>query len=540
MGKGDIVAVILPPRFRSAAVPDGELDVRQVDGVGGISQLYRLDLQLQTVLPSMPYAPEQIDALLTENCVLELTQQVFGTNHSGVNAQIDFPFHGVLSELEIGSIEEAPGESAFIRYRATLVPRLWYATRSIRTRLFQGMSVPAIIRHILEETGLAQNLDFELRVQEPHPEREYVLQYRESDFQFLSRLAEEEGIFFFFEQTPEREVAIFADEPGGLPRYSLLESIDPDVYAHIRYEPRANFESIPGLRSLSRHYRKQLAGVVVHDYDYTHPDVSNHVVTRVASSGVGVVQHYLEGNEYTRADRAPAEPLNVQSKRIASLRAQERRLEGEVLHASSTVLGLFSGYTFELENHFDDSLVFASMSPEKRHRYLVTRFSFVVGQTRAAAEVQSAETLGFHADLTVVNAASPYRPPRMTARPVVAGLLTARVADLVRGPAPDLDEYGQYGLVLDVETIGAPALNGSTLRRFRMAQPFAGPSYGMHHPLHVGCEVLLAHLGGDPDRPIILAAVPNFAQRAPVDASNATHGGFRTRSNIIDFFNDDA
>lgn len=537
--RGLTLAVILPPRFASPSLADGELEVLQVEGEHGISKLYRLEIELQSVEPSFPYAPDQVDSLLSDGCVLELEQTVLGTSYGGADAVIVYPFHGVLSEWEVGSIEEPPGEVARINYRAVLVPRLWYTTRSVRTRLFQGMTVPAIIRHILEEIGFASGQDFDFKLSEEHPEREYVLQYRESDFNFISRLAEDEGIFFFFEQVEDREVVTFGDHETAMPRYSLLESIDSDALAHIRYEARANFESLPGLRTLTKKYCKTRAGVVVHDYDYTHPDVANHHATRVCEEGAGVIHYYLEAKEYTRADQSAADPMNSQIQRMATLRAQENALEREVLRARSTALGLFSGCTFDLEDHYDDTLVYASSDRNRRIQYLVTKSRFSVGRSDTSPE-GSVERLGFDAQLEIVDASIPYRPARQTPRPVVAGLLTAKVADMVRSTAADIDEYGQYALVLDIETIGAKAMKATTLRRFRMAQPFGGSSYGMHYPLHVGCEVLLAHLGGDPDRPIIVAAVPNFSQRVPVDMSNSTLGGFRTRSNIIDFFNDDA
>lgn len=533
------MAIILPPVFRSSALADGELEVLSVEGAEGISRLYRLELELQTAGAALPFPSDQVDALLAERCVVELAQDVKKSARSENEGVMEHRFHGVLSELEVGSVDQAPGEQARIRYRAVLVPRLWYLTRNVRTRLFQDLSVPEIIQHVLTESGLEAD-DLQLDLEEEHPKREYVLQYKESDFQFLSRLAEDEGIFFFFDQTPDREVVVFADHREAFPPYSLLQSIDGDAYAHVHYDPRASVDSAPGIASLIRRYKKPLAAVVVHDYDYTQPETPIHEVGPVLASGAGIFHHYLEGAEYTRTDTAPADPLPEQAARVALIRAQERALERETIHAGSTALGLFSGYTFELESHFDDALVFASSSPERRHAYLVTGARFVVGLSDAVQAAAGVNTLGFKAELTVVNLANPYRPPRETPRPVVAGLLTAKVADLVKSTGAEIDDHGQYSLVLNVETVGAPNLKGTTVRRFRMAKPFAGASYGMHFPLHVGSEVLLAHLGGDPDRPIIIAAVPNHTQQTPVDASNSTVGGFKTRANVVVMFNDHA
>ena len=119
-------------------------------------------------------------------------------------------------------------------------------------------------------------------------------------------------------------------------------------------------------------------------------------------------------------------------------------------------------------------------------------------------------------------------------------MLSAKVADRAKGSPADLDDHGQYHLVLDVPMVEGREAASVTLKRFRMVQTFAGPGYGMHHPLHEGAEVLLVHLNGDPDRPIIVGSVPNFDQITPITARNATLGGFKTRNRVVDYVNDDA
>ena len=132
----------------------------------------------------------------------------------------------------------------------------------------------------------------------------------------------------------------------------------------------------------------------------------------------------------------------------------------------------------------------------------------------------------------------PYRPPRVTALPRILGLMHARVDGEQDGTPAPIDDQGRYRVLLPFDGVGE--LGGRATRWIRRAQVYAGPAYGMHFPLHIGTEVLLAHLGGDPDRPVIVGAVPNPATASPVIDANATQSIVRTKGNIVEEWEDDA
>jgi type VI secretion system secreted protein VgrG len=130
-----------------------------------------------------------------------------------------------------------------------------------------------------------------------------------------------------------------------------------------------------------------------------------------------------------------------------------------------------------------------------------------------------------------------YRPKRVTPRPTIAGVLYATVDGPNLGlPAP-IDSLGQYKVVLPFDV--AAEGGGKCSRWIRMAQPMSGPNYGVQFPLHEGAEVLLAHVEGDPDRPIIVGSPPNTLNVAPVTSANPTKSIMRTLSGITVEFQDD-
>jgi type VI secretion system secreted protein VgrG len=540
--------------LREDPVSGGVMDewyVLQVKGHERLSRLYELDVVVQaSSMVGAPYPADKVEALLAGHYVVSLVQEVSEDadedHHGAVHGAMIHSFYGVIRELEMLSIDRAHGDSGnvAVRYRLKLVPRLWFTTQSVRTRLFQGMSVPEVVAYLLDELGMTLDQDYAFRVIGEHMKREYLLQYQESDYDFLCRLCEHEGIFFFFEQTSSLERVIFADNNEALQDYLTLkafaESDDDTRFEHIRYDPRVGvLNAVPCFKSINRVFRALPRSVAVVDHDYKRASMDAHASAEVIDSGIGTRVEYLPAKEYSKLEPAPPDDVLPQVERLAKVRAQELAVQREELRAESTVLGLFAGMILTLENHFDPDLVWSDERADKRHRYYVTESRFTVTQEGVSLGDGGANE-DFSASLVLKNMAAIYRPPRVTPRPVVAGVLSAKVADRAKGSPADLDDHGQYHLVLDVPMVEGREAASVTLKRFRMVQTFAGPGYGMHHPLHEGAEVLLVHLNGDPDRPIIVGSVPNFDQITPITARNATLGGFKTRNRVVDYVNDDA
>lgn len=531
-----------PPVDNGDGTATDEWYVLRARGREALSQLYEVELTFQTTLDMVtPYDDDTLARYLDTNWTLQTLQEVHADEGDGADGDVYgavmHATHGVFREIEMLPVNARGQSQTPIAYRAVLVPRLWYATQTVRTRIFQGMTVPEIIAHVLEDTGLTVDEDFEIRAVVDHPLREYTLQYAESDLAFISRLAEHEGIFYFFEQSTDRERVVFADHNA----FQAFEALAPFGFEHVRHDPtpKANH---PAIRSLRRVVKKVPRAVTTLDYDHRAPRVNPQANAEVSPNGIGLRQYYLEGKEYTLTDRPPAEDPADQATRIAHVRAEELAAPRDRLHLRSSVLGLLSAMTFTLENHFDEALVWASGRGDHRRTWLVVEATYRIDQDplRLSSREAASGMIDFEAELVAQDQSVPFRAPRTTPRPFVAGVLNARVHDLVKGPGADLDTAGQYTLLFDVPTIGAPEYGGGTMRRFRMAQTFSGPGYGMHHPLHIGAEVLVAHLGGDPDRPVIVGSPPNADNATPITQTNPTHGGFKTRNGVVVYTNDDA
>jgi type VI secretion system secreted protein VgrG len=176
------------------------------------------------------------------------------------------------------------------------------------------------------------------------------------------------------------------------------------------------------------------------------------------------------------------------------------------------------------------------VDPELDGEYLVTQVHRKVDQGFEGDRGGPPSTIAN--EFVAIRSDVVYRPPRVTPRPNVGGLLYATLDGPGQGlPAP-LDAMGQYNVVLpwDVAAEGG----GKCSRRIRMAQPLSGPSYGVQFSLHEGTDVLLAHVDGDPDRPVIVATVPNALNVPPVTNANPTQSILRTATGITVEFEDDA
>lgn len=466
--------------FRSEGLDAGVLRVRKLRGREAISRLFRFDIHLETSSGEL-LEPEQFDGLLNATASVS-----FGYTE-------EHPVHGMVREVDLceGSL---PGRTL---YRVTMVPRIWHATRWFRSRVFQELSVPEIVEAMFSEGGLEPGLDFELRLTAPHPKREYTVQYQETDFAFLSRMLEYEGMFFFFEQGEQGEKLVIGDSNFAFHELPSFERI-PFVPGADALTAAAQTVTALGLRRRIVEQRVHVA-----DYNYRIPAVPLAGEAEVDAEGAGERTHY--GEHFKTPD---------DGKRLAAIRAEERGAQKLRYTGQSNVRGLRAGHRFALEGH-----PFAPMDQE----YVV------VERTHAADQGWDAEGAlrPYRGKLTAIPRAVAFRPRRTTAWPRIAGVLHARIDG---AQSTTIDEHGRYKVLLpfDSATPGA----GRASRWIRMAQPAGGPNAKMHFPLEVGTEVLLGHIDGDPDRPIILSAAPNHATPSPVIARNAMQNVIRSRAGI--------
>jgi len=476
--------------FRTTAESAPDLYVRQMDGHEGLSQLYAFDLIVETSTGG-PLAFDVIEELLVKDAWL-----AFGENE-------EHKVHGVIREVEMLNMNEPSP----VLYHLRLVPKFFDTTLTAGSWVYQELSAPQVIKDVLTEAGFHDGDDYELRLSKTYKPYEYKVQYEETDFQFLSRVMEYEGIFYFFEHGDDGSKLVIADGNNNFVELEGFESLT--------YDPRGGTAGGEHrISALTRTRRTVTTRVSVRDYNYRTP--STELVGKEDVDPAGVGEHVYYGEHF----KDPAGGT-----RIAKLRAQELFAHRETYAGSTSVRGLHPGHKFAVENHYFDAM---------DQQYVVTDIRHSVQQAGIDA---GSSSRAYQNEFTAIPYAVPWRPVRMTPIPRIAGVIHGKIdagSDGVR--ATPLDEHGRYKVILPWDLAGKAG--GKASRWIRMAQPASGGGYGVQFPLHIGTEVAIIHVNGDPDRPLIMSSVPNFETASPVNSGNPTQSQIRTRHGITVTFDD--
>ncbi len=389
----------------------------------------------------------------------------------------------------------------YARYRLVLRPWLWFLTRSADCRIFQDRTVPEILAEVFREHGFS---DFQTALFGEYRRWEYCVQYRESDFDFVSRLMEQEGIYYFFRheygEGRGRHTLVLADEYSAHARASGYETVS--VQRTDRPGPgeaegigewRISHEIEPDVYSLA-------------DFDFTRPKAGLLVSRRAAPEvqpATGRVYDY-PGEYLTRPD----------GETYVRTRMEELQAQHERAHATASARGLAVGNLFELRDH---------PRADQNREYLVVSavhtLRSVVYETELAPEAPDAPV--YRCELAAMPSHLPFRSPRATPRPVVEGPQTA----IVVGPAGEkvwTDTYGRVKVRFhwdhrDTDTSGAAIPDERRSCWLRVSQNWAGQQWGELYLPHVGQEVIVSFLEGDPDRPLVTGRVYNADNMPPVD-----------------------
>lgn len=474
---------ILSARIESAGGPWEHVRVRGLEGREVISEPFTFDLDVACDLEHD--LPQDAAPGAEISLVLEI---------DGVEVR---RVHGMLGPIK--SRLEPPDDHA--TYRLRLLPRMFRLTLVETQEIFLDRTVPEIIQDKLERNGFGSD-DFELRLLETYESREFVVQYRESDLAFVSRLAEHHGISFFFEHGNDRDKLIFTDHPDGFRPVEGAEELS--------FRPRGEAVDVFALEVSTDLVP---TSYIVQDYNYRTPKLDLTACHELDSgNGGGVV-------EYGAHVKTPEE-----AERIAKIRAEERRSRQRVYEGKSNRSSLSAGRKTTLVDHPRLPAQTPLLLVELLHEAKFPSFS----------DGDRAGEAFYHNTFRAIPADITYRPPLRTPKPRILGTTTGIIQP---GPGGEtegiakLDAEGRYTVEIHFDTKQPGEQKAS--HRIRMAQPFAGTNYGMHFPLRPGTEVLLAFTNGDPDRPIIVGALFNATSPSPVVDSNATKHQLKSPSGAI-------
>ncbi len=407
-------------------------------------------------------------------------------------------FHGVLGPIR--DHLDATGDGA--SYRLRVVPRAFRLTLVETQEIFLDKTIPDIIKTKFERHDFEAH-EIELRLMSTYPVRDFVVQAHESDLAFVSRLAEHVGISYFFEHDGDVAKIVFTDHAEGFRPIERAKEVT--------FRPRGEKIDVFELDVVTDWVP---TSYIVQDYNYRTPLVDLAASCDLdAGSGGGVV-------EYGSHTKTPEE-----SERIARIRAEERACRRRVYSGKSILPPLQAGGRVTLLDHPKLQGPEALLVIEVLHEARIPMFSQEGDEARNASYANA---------FRAIHASVPFRPKRVTPKPRIHGVVTGIIQP---GPGGEtggvakLDSEGRYTVQFHFDTTLPGEQRAS--HAVRMAQPFAGPSYGMHMPLRPGTEVLLAFTNGDPDRPVIVGALYNTASPSPVVASNATTHQIKSSSGAI-------
>lgn len=384
----------------------------------------------------------------------------------------------------VAEIRQLPADATADRYQVVLRPWLWWLTLASNNRVFQNLSTSDIVTTIFKAHGFT---DFKLSLSGSYEPREYCVQYGETDFAFVSRLLEEEGIFWFFTHEDGKHTLVLGDSSDAFP-------------------PIPNGPKVPylgqgiGVRELhgirSAQYSVQAVSGVYRATDYAFATPTTSLYSQ-AQALAGPLSMYEHPGGYIAKARGDA----LTKQRVDGLRSQEKRLIGE-----SDCRWLVPGHWFTLTGHGDASLnidwVVTSVTHDASHEHYRNRFE-------------------------AIPKATAYRPPRVTPKP----RMHTQTAQVVGKAGEEIwtDQYGRIKIQFPWDRDGKNDETSSCW--VRVVLPWSGKGFGMQFIPRIGQEVIVTFIDGDPDRPLVTGCVYNGDNTLPYALpDNQTQSGIKTNS----------
>ncbi|AKJ29569.1 type VI secretion system Vgr family protein [Caldimonas brevitalea] len=379
-------------------------------------------------------------------------------------------------------------------YRLTMRPWLWFLTRTSNCRIFQQMKVPDILKQVFDAHADVAATSVELSG--TYRLWDYCVQYRESDFEFVSRLMEQEGIYYYFRHEAGRHVLVLSDAASAHAPFPGFEQIP---YLPHERSARAETEHI-GQWSFGREIQ---TGRYVHDnYDPEKPRVE---LQGKAALVRGHAQAQYEVYDYPEKHLTAAE-----GEQYARVRIEELQSRFETAQGDSNARGLSVGHLFTLRGQ---------PRQDQNREYLVLSATYQLeGENYESADDEGAR---FSCRFTALPSSEPFRAARLTRKPIVQGPQTA----VVVGPAGEeiyTDEQGRVKVQFHWDRYSKGDENSSCW--IRVSHPWAGKGWGAVSIPRIGQEVVVDFLEGDPDRPLITGRVYNAELMPPFAAPGMVSG----------------
>ncbi len=468
------------PRF-TFTVGGLHFSVRRFKGDESISKLFEFELELVSKKSDIAF-----DSVI--NQMGRLTLQQF----DDVEPRY---VHGIVNYFE-----QRNKDGKYTNYYAQLVPLFWLFTQRQNCRIFQKLDVQKIIDDIFKKAALPSDF-YRFDLELTHPEREYCVQYRETEWNFITRLMEEEGIFCYFEHTESKAILVMQDHSYVHPPIPSPETVI--------------FHEISGYAADEEHlfffnYAESIRSgkATLRDFNFKKPTMDMERDKEADKTPE------LEVYDYPGLYEDPGIGQKLAKVRLEELQTPRKQGSGE-----STSVRFIPGYRFTLAQH-----------PRKdfNKTYLITDLKQEGKQPQVLQEQAGAQGTEYTSELTCIPASVTYRPARLTRKPVVEGPQTA----IVVGPSGEeiyVDKHGRVKVQFHWDREGQ--MNEKSSCWIRVSQLWAGQKWGAMYIPRIGQEVIVDFLEGDPDRPIITGRVYHGDNLPPYSPSqNKTKSTIKSHS----------
>lgn len=473
--------------FKAGSYTGDKLRIVRFFGHEGISEPYQFSLDLASTDGEVDF-----DKIIGEQALFTIHGPK-GKRH----------IHGLVSLFE-----QTGREGKLTLYRAEVVPSIWLLSRRHNCRVFQNQNIPDIIKGVLTDGGIPSD-QFRFSLKRSYKPRDYCVQYRESDLSFITRLMEQYGMFYFFEHASDKHVMVIGDDP--------VVNVPIPEPAKVIYHP-------PGTAGVSdqehiyeyRYNQEIRSGAFrLKDYDFKKPRLN--LEAEEKTKGDGRFEIYDFPGEYQAAD---------EGKDLAKVRLEEVQATRQIGSGQSDCRRLIPGYRFTLDQYYRSEL---------NREYLLVRLS----QSGSQPQTLGAEAAGgggngviYQNQFECIPSATPFRPSRITPKPLIPGPQTA----IVVGPKGEeiyTDEHCRVKVQFHWDREGKNDEKSSCW--IRVSQLWAGSGWGAMFIPRIGQEVIVEFMEGDPDQPIITGRVYNGDNIPPYELpaektkstikSNSSKGG---------------
>lgn len=396
-------------------------------------------------------------------------------------------FHAYVSQFAFGEVKS----NGFREYKLTLVPWVWFLSKTENRRIFQNKNTKAIVSEVFAELGFS---DFDFKAEGGKP-REYCVQYGESDLHFVSRLLEEEGYAYFILHEEKKHTLVIVDKAN-----AYAECAE----TNLNYSKGSSPDS--QITEWEHHYEFRKGIWTLNDYNFKEPGKSLIAEAPTQSKFLSVkkFQHYDYPDLYDFAS----------GNELANIRMTAEEVPMNTIDGASNCSSFYAGGLFKLAQHDDKN---------EKGPYILTSVHHHAED--ASYYVGKAGDSSYSNSFTCIPGNVHFRPLQTHMRPAMKGPQSA----IVTGPAGEeihIDEFGRVKVQFIWDRKGKKDENSSCF--LRVMQSWAGNQWGASFIPRIGHEVIVTFLDGDPDRPIITGTVYNGANKPPY--SSKTQSGIKTRS----------